>query len=67
MTIEFATVVKLSVRTLEPVPVPLGGWLTRPRLRPMMKLRAVGERDVAADVEQVQVAADVDARSAPLR
>ena len=32
------TFVKLSDRTLEPVPVPLGGWLTSPRLRPMLKL-----------------------------
>ena len=41
--IVFATLVKLSVRTFEPVPVPLGGWLTRPRLRPMIEIGAVGE------------------------
>ncbi len=33
-----ATLVKLSDRMLEPVPVPLGGWGTRPRLRPIVKL-----------------------------
>ena len=36
LTVVFSRVLKLSVRTLEPVPVPLGGWGTRPRLRPIL-------------------------------
>ena len=32
------TLVKLSDRTFDPVPVPLGGWASSPRLRSMMKL-----------------------------
>ena len=31
----FASVLKLSSRTLDPVPVPLGGWFTSPRFRPI--------------------------------
>src|SRR5262249_7027130 len=35
VVIVFPRVLKLSVRTLEPLPVPLGGWLIRPRSRPI--------------------------------
>ena len=37
MIVVFWSWLKLSVRTLEPVPVPLGGWLTSPRFRPIEK------------------------------
>ena len=37
LIVVFAMELKLSVRMFVPVPVPLGGWDTSPRLRPIEK------------------------------
>ena len=59
----FVRVLKLSSRTLEPVPVPLGGCGHQPEVAADREHGPVRKLKVAADVEQVQVAADEDARS----
>ena len=59
----FSRELKFSSKTLLPVPVPLGGWLTKPEVPADRELSSVRERDGAADVQQIEVAADENARS----
>ena len=41
----FVKGVEVERRTLEPVPVPLGGWLTRPEIAADAEHGTVGKRD----------------------
>ena len=63
VTIEFATVDEVKRQDVRSRARSLGRLAHKAEVAANVELRAVGQLDVAADVEQVQVAADVDVRS----